>query len=1096
MKLALQIDDRFYHCSSWSSSSQKSSSVVFARVSCSHKVGKRETEVLTRNFEPTRSISSSLEDTLEDGEMEALFTLPEAFTRRSSPSSNPSSAAITARIKIEEEEEQPLAFLYEKTKTRCNGQHVVSIIASCTRSTTTKENDDEEEEEEGTMRTFQNEMVSSSSTGVDDDDVDDILCDIVTTTAKKRVCVVASKRTGVVSFLLEEETEEERESIHGKCFGERERSNNRLTTLIASAMSDGGVVALLGDANGDVWCARCDDTVRGCVVDKCERREGPELTVGSEYDYSSTPRKGGGSGGEGGGRGGAGSLLASPSTAAARIASKISKKAGSFLFQNGSEQPVVAMMWAEMSREALRGGNTGMNTVQRMFFVAKEKGAMEMWMCSLDSSVMTPEMVCSCDVNEKLAAKTNAFSKVLDSDWISVPNGSRIGSSNSNNRFLSVVLCESLQFAKVAHVFEMAKNTGESSASTLEANLVRSFEIAASECDRVALSRNGNVIVTYSNTSFIGGARGQANATCHYGEHFHKSMVLKESVASVCRSLREYNSFLALDPSRCVWTFSPPDSEEYASPPQATSAQPFTSPIKSRIVDVRKQMFSPLVREAHEMKLDDDNNPRSPYASVSTAYDDSARAADARFVKDAFENLNNYEGIAELAAKQTIAGPAKATKPFAAHSAALVDTLPKRWAGATSRSGKGLRTLLEEKARVHEKYAKFLVDSGAWENTTPSEKMEVLRHGETTFALLRLRALLDQLKMEETEKHRSLLSDIVRFAGEGIAKGDNTLTRLVRDDAIDVDDIFFSRSSFFSDVFWNATRAVVEQKIKEASQQTQRLADDVEYECVNQAARIVSIALECSNEYRRCWSDLYPAQRVSVEENWTSQASARECMRTISKFSIDVFNARKRLDVGVPLFTVAQPLLDASASNVLYARTERSLMEYKSDRTLILPTLLLCARAHVCPAENVAATCESHFGYDELFTFCDAEGGKARLFHYMRTLKAEDAAPFNENGFAFYVFEKIFNSSSSSSRRVSALLRELPDEFSEHLSHFFMTSNDTAKWAHEIGRNEFEKAGESLQKIGLLSEAKLVYLVSGGEEAEEKIDRINSKLLF
>ena len=167
------------------------------------------------------------------------------------------------------------------------------------RSTATKENDDEEEEEEeGTMRTFQNEMVSSSSSTADDADVkNDILCDIVTTTAKKRVCVVASKRTGVVSFLLEEteeeETEEEREeSIHGKCFGERERSNNRLTTLIASAMSDGGVVALLGDANGDVWCARCDDTVRGCVVDKCERREGPELTVGSEYDYSSTPRKG------------------------------------------------------------------------------------------------------------------------------------------------------------------------------------------------------------------------------------------------------------------------------------------------------------------------------------------------------------------------------------------------------------------------------------------------------------------------------------------------------------------------------------------------------------------------------------------------------------------------------------------------------------------------------------------------------------------------------------------------------------------------------------------------------------------------------------
>lgn len=1032
-------------------------------------------------------------------------------------SSSPSSSrggnlSSNARIKIEEEEEQPLAFIVVEKKTEGmemnnvvgggeGGSNDIVAVASFTAE------DDEDEDEEGKKRAFRSIHFSPPSSSHVPDDVDDILCDIVTTTTKKRVCVFASKRTGVVTFIAaaeDEDEDEEETAVHGKCFDERRERSNRLTTLIASATGDGGVVVLLGDANGDVWCARCDDTVRACVVDKCERREGPALTVGSEYDYSSTPRKGGG-------EGGAGSLLASPSTAAARIASKISKKAGSFLFQNGSEQPVVAMMWAEMSREALRGGNTGMNTVQRMFYVVKEKGAMEMWLCSLDSSVMTPEMVCNCDVNEKLAAKTNGFSKVLHSDWISLPNGSssRYGGgsgSDSNNRFLSVVLCESLQFAKVAHVFEMEKNTGEVSASTLTANLVRSFEITASECDRIALSRQGNAIVTYSsnsNASITSGRRKLANATCHYGEHFHKSTVLKESVVSVCRCLRDYNSFLVLDPSRsCVWTFSPPESEEYASPPQATSAQPFTSPMKTRIVDVRKQMFSPLVREAHEMKLDDDNNPRSPYASVSTAYDESARAADARFVRDAFENLNNYEAIAELAAKQTIAGPAKATKPFAAHSAAIVDTLPKRWAGATSGTGKGLRTLLEEKAHVHEKYAKFLVDSGAWENTTPSEKMEVLRHGETTFALLRLRALLDQLKMEETEKQQSLLSDIVRFAGKDIAKGDGTLTRLVRDDAIDVDDIFFSRSSFFSSVFWKATRAVVEQKIKEASQQTERLADDVEYECINQAARIVSIALDCSNEYRRCWSDLYPAQRVSVEENWTSQASARECMRTISKFSIDVFNARKRLDVGVPLFTVAQPLLDASASNALYARTERSLMEYKSDRTLILPTLLLCARAHVCPAENVAATCESHFGYDELFTFCDAEGGKARLFHYMRTLKAEDAAPFNENGFAFYVFEKIFASSDASSRRrVSAMLRELPDEFSGHLSHYLMMRNSergddisvTAKWAHEIARNEFDKAGESFLKAGLYSEAKLAHLVGGGGEgAEQKIDEINS----
>ena len=96
--------------------------------------------------------------------------------------------------------------------------------------------------------------------------------------------------------------------------------------------------------------------------------------------------------------------------------------------------------------------------------------------------------------------------------------------------------------------------------------------------------------------------------------------------------------------------------------------------------------------------------------------------------------------------------------------------------------------------------------------------MEVLRHGETTFALLRLRALLDQLKMEETENQRDLLSDIVQFAGKEIIKVDKTLTRLVRDDAIDIDDIFQPFVVLFKRLL-NATRAVVEQKIKEASQQ-------------------------------------------------------------------------------------------------------------------------------------------------------------------------------------------------------------------------------------------------------------------------------------
>ena len=111
-------------------------------------------------------------------------------------------------------------------------------------------------------------------------------------------------------------------------------------------------------------------------------------------------------------------------------------------------------------------------------------------------SLITPEMVCSCDMNKKLTARTNAFSKVLDSDWISVPD-----SSNSSNRYLCVVLCESM-IAKVAHVFEMEKSSGMSSSLTLEVNLVCSFEIATSECDKIALSRTGKAIVTYNSKSW------------------------------------------------------------------------------------------------------------------------------------------------------------------------------------------------------------------------------------------------------------------------------------------------------------------------------------------------------------------------------------------------------------------------------------------------------------------------------------------------------------------------------------------------------------------------------------------------------------------
>ena len=68
----------------------------------------------------------------------------------------------------------------------------------------------------------------------------------------------------------------ERDSCEGRGYclvkiGDGSNGIVKPTSLIVSCTSDGGVVAIIGDTNGDVFCARCDDLVSACVVDKCER---------------------------------------------------------------------------------------------------------------------------------------------------------------------------------------------------------------------------------------------------------------------------------------------------------------------------------------------------------------------------------------------------------------------------------------------------------------------------------------------------------------------------------------------------------------------------------------------------------------------------------------------------------------------------------------------------------------------------------------------------------------------------------------------------------------------------------------------------------
>ena len=89
-----------------------------------------------------------------------------------------------------------------------------------------------------------------------------------------------------------------------------------------------------------------------------------------------------------------------------------------------------------------------------------------------------------------------------------------------------------------------------------------------------------------------------------------------------------------------------------------------------------------------------------------------------------------------------------------------MDALPKHWPGPDG-PGPGVELHLDEKARRHDVFLRFLVEaSGVWQLLAASEREAILEHGEMVSALLCVRSLHNEAaEMAETGADRERGSD-------------------------------------------------------------------------------------------------------------------------------------------------------------------------------------------------------------------------------------------------------------------------------------------------------------------------------------------------
>ena len=447
--------------------------------------------------------------------------------------------------------------------------------------------------------------------------------------------------------------------------------------------------------------------------------------------------------------------------------------------------------------------------------------------------------------------------------------------------------------------------------------------------------------------------------------------------------------------------------------------------------------------------------------------------------------------------------------PFAMMSKGLVDALPKKLSGKSTRGGPPIEEHISEKLNRHLLFLEFLTESGIWNEIEADERAEMLAHGEMIAALAQLRSL--QTTSEDGAS--TMLEDMAAKAGASIKSEDIAL-----DERSDVE-VCYSRASEARQLL-PAVAQVLNERIskRNATLEDRALVLDT-------CARGLLIALEAAGDFRRRRTGMYPPSSSGSEVNWTCEPEAREALRALAHAAIELRaeaisskHAGMAPVLGSRLLAVAAPLLDACAANLnvaIPASTDRieAHEEYVADREKVLPVLLECAQHSATvprdqrpqhgslsegvdvSVESVAAVAESHFGYEELFTVCDRPGGIARLHHYMRTLLG--AQEDGEMSFSYFVYNKL----TLENVRDASLLRDIPVEFHGDLERF-LEGNPRLRWLMELRVGKYLKASETLLDIGnrsgasederrrALSIAKLSALAAGcGDQRIDEIDR-------
>lgn len=450
--------------------------------------------------------------------------------------------------------------------------------------------------------------------------------------------------------------------------------------------------------------------------------------------------------------------------------------------------------------------------------------------------------------------------------------------------------------------------------------------------------------------------------------------------------------------------------------------------------------------------------------------------------------------------------------PFAMTSKGLVDALPKKLSGKSTRGGPPIEEHISEKLNRHLLFLEFLTESGIWHDIEADERAEMLTHGEMIAALAQFRSL--QTTSEDSASN--MLEEIAAKAGAAIKSEDIAL-----DERADVE-VCYSRASEARQLL-----PAVAEVLNELMNTRKPTLEDKAL-VLDTCARGLLIALEAASDFRRRRTGMYPPSSSGSNVNWTCEPEARETLRVLAQTAIELRteaisskNTGMAPVLGSRLLAVAAPLLDACAANLnaaIPASTARveAHEEYVADRQKVLPVLLECAQHSATvprderpqhgslsegvdvSIESVAAVAESHFGYEELFTVCDRQGGTARLHHYMRTLLG--AQEDGEMSFSYFVYNKL----TLQDVRDASLLRDIPAEFHGDLERF-LVSNPRLRWLMELRVGKYLKASETLVDIGnsngaskderrrALSIAKLSALAAGC--SEQRIDEIDQALM-